>query len=166
MVTGDSIGVDGWALLKYEMGREKQEHEFFVVPEMNRNIILGRDWLKLFGVCKHYDLGWIRSGKSYVQMEEDIHIYSLARLTAHTIITPQTGKFCLCIAKDKYQLLNSKLHQVIPTKDSTISREPGLLTVNSIVKTSKQGRFSVFLINNTNKPIQLRKGSTIGKWKK
>ena len=31
---------------------KKQEHEFFVVPDMNRNIILGRDWLKQFW-CLH-----------------------------------------------------------------------------------------------------------------
>ena len=42
-VKGNSIDVDGCASLKYEIGREKQEHEFFVVQEMNRNIILGRD---------------------------------------------------------------------------------------------------------------------------
>ena len=41
-VKDDSIDVDGCASLKYEIGREKQEHEFFVVWEMNRNI-LGRD---------------------------------------------------------------------------------------------------------------------------
>ena len=46
------------------------------------------------------------------------------------------------------------------------SVEPGLLTVNSIVKTSKQGKSSVFLIDNTNKLIWLRKGSTIGKIEK
>ena len=49
-VEGDSIDVDGWVSVNYEIGREKQEHEFFVVPEMNRNIILGRDWLKHFGI--------------------------------------------------------------------------------------------------------------------
>ena len=73
------------------------------------------------------------------------------------------GKVCLCIAKGNKQLLISKFHQVLPTEDSTISREPGLLTVNSIVKISKQGKFYSFLINNTNKLIQLRRGSTIGK---
>ena len=60
----------------------KQEHEFFVVPEMNRNIILGRGLLKQFGVCMYYDLGCIRIGKSYFKMEEDAHISSLARLAA------------------------------------------------------------------------------------
>ena len=82
-----------------EIGREKQEHEFFVVLEMNRNIIFCRDWLKQFGVRMYYDLGYISIGKSYVKMEEDIHISSLARLTLHSTIRLQTGKFCLCIAK-------------------------------------------------------------------
>ena len=93
-------------------------------------------------------------------MEEDKHISSLARLTMHTIIRLQAGKFCLYIAKGNEQILNSKFHQVIPTEDSNINREPGILTVNYIVKTSKQGKFSVPLINNTNKHIWLRKGST------
>ena len=39
-VKGDSIDVDGCTLIEYEIGREKQEHEFFIVPQMNRNIIL------------------------------------------------------------------------------------------------------------------------------
>ena len=56
-VKGDSIDVDGCALIEYEIGKEKQEHEFFIVPQMNRNIILGRDWLKQFGVHMYNDLG-------------------------------------------------------------------------------------------------------------
>ena len=79
-VKGDSIDVDGCASLKYGIGVEKQEHEFYVVPEMNSNIILGRDWLKQFGVCMYYDLRCMRIGKSYVRNEEDTHISSLARL--------------------------------------------------------------------------------------
>ena len=113
---------------------------------MNRNIILGREWFKQFGVCMYYDLGCIRIGKSHVEMNEDIQIYSLTRLTAHKIIRLQTKRFCLCIAKGNEQLLNSKFHQVIPTENSTISREPDLLTSNSIVTNSKQGKFSVFLL--------------------
>ena len=73
---------------------------------------------------------------------------SITRLTAHTIIRPQTGKFWLCIAKGNEQLLNSKFHQVVPTEDSTISRQPGPLTVNYIVKMSKQDKFSVFLMSH------------------
>ena len=87
---------------------------------MNRKIILGRDWLKQFGICMYYDLGCIRIGNSYVKMEEDMHTSLLARFITHTIIRPQTGKFSLCIAKGNKQLLNFKFYQVIPTEDSTI----------------------------------------------
>ena len=48
-----------------KLGEEKQEHEFFIVPQKNRNIILGRDLLKQFGVCIYYDLGCIRVGNLY-----------------------------------------------------------------------------------------------------
>ena len=106
---------------------------------MNRNIILGSDWLKQFGVCMYYNLGSIRISNSDVRMEEDINISSLARLTAHTIIRPYTGKFCLYIARGNEQSLNYKFDQVIPTEDRTSSREPSLEMVNYIEKkTSKQ----------------------------
>ena len=55
----------------------------------------------------YYDFGCIKIGKSYVKLEEDIHISSLARLTEHTVIRTQTGKFSLCIFKGNKQLLNS-----------------------------------------------------------
>ena len=51
-----SIDVDGCTLLKYEIDRENEEHEFSVVPEINKNIILGRDWLKQFSVSMYYDI--------------------------------------------------------------------------------------------------------------
>ena len=45
---------------------------------MNRNMILGTDWLKNHGVRIYYDLGCIRIGdKNYVNLEEDIHIASV-----------------------------------------------------------------------------------------
>ena len=65
------IDIDEYGSLNYEIGRGKQEHEFFGVPEMNRDIILGRDWLTHFGVHMSYDIGCTNNGKSYVKMEEE-----------------------------------------------------------------------------------------------
>ena len=93
---GDSIDVDGCALLKYEIGKEKEDHEFFIVPQMNRNIILGRDWLKQFGVCMYYDLGCIRVGRSYIKLEEDLHISSIVRLATKTKLNPKLLSF-VCV---------------------------------------------------------------------
>ena len=121
-VKGDSTDVDGCALIEYEIGKEKQEHEFFIVPQMNRNITLGRDWLKQFGVHMYYGLRCIRVGKSYIKLEGDLHISSIARLTTETIIKPQSGKVCLCRVKGNKQVLNSKLHQVIVAENSALNQ--------------------------------------------
>ena len=126
---------------------------------MNRNITLGRDWLEQFDVNMYYDLGCIRIGKSYVKMEQDIHISSLAILATQTVNRSQTVNFCLSITKGNKELLNSEFHQIIPTEDSIITRQPGLLMVSSVDKTNKQGKF---LIKNANNHIRLRKGSTVG----
>ena len=82
--------MDGCTLMEYEIGKEKWEHEFFIVPKMNRNIILGRDWLKLFDVHRYYELGCIRVGKSHIKLDEDLHISSIARLTTEPIIKSQS----------------------------------------------------------------------------
>ena len=126
---------------------------------MNRNIILGRDWLKQFGMHMYYDLGCIRVGKSYIKLEEYLQISSMARLTTETIIKPQSGKVCLCRIKGNEQVLNSRLQQVIAQENSTLNQEPGLTVVNSIVKVI----FLAFIINNANKTIKLEQGSKTGK---
>ena len=78
---------------------------------MNRNIILGIDWLKQSGFRMYYDLGCIIIVKSYVKMKEDINISPMASLTAHNNKTVN-GKICPSIANDSEHLLNSKFHQV------------------------------------------------------
>ena len=72
-VKRDSIYLDRCALIEYEIGKKKQEHEFFLVLQMNRNIILVRDWLKQFCVHMYYDLGCVRAGKSYTELEYFFH---------------------------------------------------------------------------------------------
>ena len=87
----------------------------------------------------YYNLQCIRVGKYYVKPEEDLHISFIARLTTETIIKPQSGKVCLCRMKGNEHVLNSKLHHVIATENSSLHQEPGLIIVDSIVKVTKQG---------------------------
>ena len=111
----------------------------------------------------YYDLGYIRIGKYYTKLEENLHISSIARLTTETIIKPQSGKVCLCRMKGNEQVFNSKLHRVIAAENNTLNQEPGLIVVNSIVKVTKQGKFLAPIINNTNKTIKHKQGSKNGK---
>ena len=43
MVNGDPIKVHESVSIKFQTGNEKLEHLFHVLPEINCNIILGRD---------------------------------------------------------------------------------------------------------------------------
>ena len=61
-------------------------HSFYVVGNMNRNIILGRDWLVQNGDMLYYDVGCLRIGQMYAPLEEDIDIASIVRLKRKTNI--------------------------------------------------------------------------------
>ena len=149
--------------LKYEIGREKREHEFFVVSEMNRNIILGCDCVRHFGVQMYYDLGCIRVGKSYIKMEEDIHVSSIARAVSEIKTAPHMGKMLMCRAKGNPRVFKLRLHQFISTENSIVSQEPGLVPINSIVRINKSGKYPVFFMNHTNKTINIKKSNAMGK---
>ena len=154
--------MDGCALIGYEIGKEKHEHEFFIVPQMNRNIILGRDWLKQFGMHMYHDIGCIGVGKSYKTWRRPSYFFH-SQVNHWNCNKTTIWKGCLCRVKGNEQVLNSKLHQVIAAGNSTPNQEPGLIVVNSIVKVTKQGKFVAFIINNTNKIIKLKQGNKIGK---
>ena len=62
-VNGDPIKVHGSVSVKFQIGNEKLEHFFYVLPEMNCNIILGRDWLLKFGVRDYWDMQCVKVGK-------------------------------------------------------------------------------------------------------
>jgi hypothetical protein len=56
----------------FTCGKTEVTQLFFIVKDMNRNVILGKDWLTQNGVRLYFDLGCLRIGKCYVSLEEDI----------------------------------------------------------------------------------------------
>lgn len=94
-VSGDVLQVDGCIELTFVVGGAEMKHQFYVVREMNRNLILGSDWLLQNGVRIYFDLGCLRVGdKTYVNLEEDIHVSSVARIKYTTILKPHTATIC------------------------------------------------------------------------
>ena len=72
-MNGDPIKVHGSVSIKFQIGNEKLEHLFYALPEMNSNIILGRDWFLRFGVREYWDMQCVKLGKAYIPLIEDIH---------------------------------------------------------------------------------------------
>ena len=53
---------------------------------MNRNVMLGRDWLIQRGVRLYFDLSCLRVHNTYMPLQEDIHIASCLRLSNKTLL--------------------------------------------------------------------------------
>ena len=68
--------------------------KFYVTIGLNRNFILGRDWPKQNGVRMYFDLGILRTGRTYKNM------YSLARASRYEhIILPFSSTAIFSVLK-------------------------------------------------------------------
>ena len=85
---GESLKVLGSTNLTFTVNGLTMRETFCVKDGLNRNFILGMDWLKDNGVRIYFDLGMLRIGKTYVKLQEDCHISSILRLKKKTTIKP------------------------------------------------------------------------------
>ena len=162
-VNGDPLKVDGCAEVVFDIGGIKMSHSFFIVRDMNRKLILGRDWLQKNWVRLYYDLGCIRVNQTYVPLQEDIHISSVVRVHSKTKITPQTAVVCRCKVRKSSDLPINTLYQISPVEIGFLSYEPGLMVTNSIAKVHQNRFIPVMIVNNTNKTFTIRKGCPVAK---
>ena len=58
-VNGGHLKIDGCVTLTFKVGSKEMKHKFFVSPSINRNFILGRDWLVQNGIRLYFDLGFL-----------------------------------------------------------------------------------------------------------
>ena len=78
---GTELRCDGCITVQFCIGSTEMSQDFFVIRDLNRNLILGLDWLKRNNVRIYFDLKCLRiNGKHYVNLEEDIHIASTVRM--------------------------------------------------------------------------------------
>ena len=123
-VNGNSLNCLGNIELEFNIKNVKMTHVFFVVSDMNRNVILGRDWLIKYGVRLYFDLGMLRVGDVYAHLEEDIHIASILRLSRDTVFKLQTSNVCHVKLKKNFQLTNSKLYEISSISKGHFCDEP------------------------------------------
>ena len=162
-VNGNPLDVVGCVNICFQIKNVTLSHSFYVVGNMNRNIILGHDWLVQNGVRLYYDLGCLRIGQMYVPLEEDIHIASIVRVKTKTIIKPQTANVCLATIKNNSELNQHKIFQISQIDTGYISSEPGLMLSNAVIKIDNTRQFPIMIVNNTDKTFTLRRGCIIGK---
>lgn len=85
-VNGGSLEIEGKVDLTFQIGGLTMSHPFYVVQGMNRNFILGRDWLIQNGVRIYYDLGTMKINDVYVPLQEDYtHFLCITRCKINSI---------------------------------------------------------------------------------
>ncbi|CAG2255163.1 unnamed protein product [Mytilus edulis] len=162
-VNGGSLHVEGCANLTFKIGSTKVTQLFYVVRDMNRNVILGKDWLVQNGVRLYFDLGCLRIQKNYVPLEEDINVASVVRLTVNAVLKPQSINVCPVGLKNNPSFGSTKLLEISPVASGYVSTEPGLMISNTVVNFNKNRKFPLMIVNNTNKSIRLKRGCVVGK---
>ena len=162
-VSGDSLSVEGCADISFQLNRLTLSQKFYVVNGMNRNVILGQDWLKENGVRLYYDLGCMRLGKTYVQLQEDIHISSILRISKDTTLQPQTATICHVNLNKGFTVPSSGLLTLTPDIDEKgityIQDEPGVVLQEALTTVKDNQKLPVMIVNNTNRFLKLKRGN-------
>ena len=161
--SGQSMMVDGSINVTLDIRGVRINQTLFVIRNLNRSLILGRDWLKTNGVRLYYDLGCLRIGQTYIPLEEDIHIATVVRIASTVTLKPQTANVCTGHLRHKSEGFDSGIYEMSSIENGYVGTVPGLMIAIIIVKPNRTGKFPVMIVNNTNKTLKLKKGCVIGK---
>ena len=166
-VNGDRLQVDVCATIKLKLGGRNFHQKFYVVDGLNRNVILGRDWIVDNKVVLYFnELRSMRIGQVYVPLEEDIHISALVRAANTVVIKPHTAIVCRAKTQAVLDSGGKQLCQISPTDRGYLSSEPGLELQKTVVEMRRDRMFPVLISNRTNKTFRVKRGSVIGKLEK
>ena len=163
-VSGGALKIDGCINLKFTIGGIEMQHMFYVVKDMSRNLILGTDWLRQHGVRIYYDLGCMRiENKRYVNLEEDIHVSSVARIKYNTVLKPHSASICYAKVRPNPDLPVRVDYQISAVEKGFTCREPGLEVVDSVSRLGKDRSIPILVTNSTGKFIRIRRHGPIAK---
>lgn len=157
-VNGGDLIVDGSTEIEFKSGKQTLKHKFYVIDRINRNMILGRDWLKQNGARLYFDLGYLRVGKTYVRLEEDIHISSITRLQKKVVLKPNTATFCSFKLNKGFNVGESKFVTLTELSTGFLSEQPEITICESINKASNPSKVPIMFLNNSQKFINLKRG--------
>ena len=158
---GSPLRIDGKVRLQVRIGNQSTPHNFIVVNNLRRSIILGRDWLKQNGVRLYFDLGALRIHGEYVALEEDIHISSIVRLKSKITLNPQ--HMHTCTAKTSLQSRKEETFEIEQLRSGYVSSLCGISVANAVVTIGSARKFPLAILNNTNQTVTLRRGCPIAR---
>ena len=106
----------------------RMNHNFIVASGINKNVILGIDWMDKFGVRLYFDLQKPRIGKTYTPLVPDIHIHALVRLKDDLVMKHQTSYSCTGKIQNKKEF-PPDCYEISQVTEGYVSTEPGVLVL-------------------------------------
>ena len=161
---GTELKLDGCINIQFCIGGTEMSQDFYVVRDLNRNLILGLDWLKQNNVRLYFDLKCLRiNGKHYVSLDEDIHVASTVRMKRTCVLKPQSARICYGKVRNNPDLPSEQMYDISEIDRGFISNEPGLKIINTVSKLTKDRSLPMFIVNNTNKFIKIHRHGLLAK---
>ena len=153
---GSELKCDGCITVQVCIVGIEMSQDFYVMRDLNRNLILGLDWLKQNNFRIYFDLKCLRiSGKHYVNLEEDIHIASTVRMKSTCLIKPQTAMICYGKVRENPDLPVGQSYEISQIDKGFIVNQPGLQIINTVFTLNKDRSLPLLIVNNTNKFIKI-----------
>ena len=159
---GSPLHIVGSTRLHVKIGNQLTPHDFFIVRNLSRNFILGRDWLMQNGARMYFDLGALKIGNEYIALEEDIHISSIIRLSKGITLKPQ--HMHTCTAQTKLRNRCGKEYEVEQLGSGYVSKLCGVSVANAVIKIKRSRKFPLIIMNNTNQTVTLKRGCPVAKF--
>ena len=160
---GTELKCDGCVNVQICIGGTEMSQDFYVVRDLNRNMILGLDWLKEHNV-RIVDLKCLRiNGKHYVTLEEDIHIASTVRVKKTCLIKPQSAIICHGRVRENPNLPVGQSYGISQIDKGFIVNQPGLQVINTVSTLAKDRSLPLLIVNNTNKFIKIYRHGLLAK---
>ena len=130
---GTELNCDGCITVQNCIGGTKMSQDFYVIRDLNRNLILGLDWLKQNNVRIYFDLKCLRiNGNHYVNLEEDIHIATTIRMKKTCLIKSQTVMIYYGKVRENPDLPVGQSYEIIQRDKGFLVNQPGLQFINTV----------------------------------
>ena len=155
---GSRLRLKGETSLEFKVGEQRSWHDYFVVENLNRNVILGRDWLKNNQVRIYNDLNALRFKGEYVALQEDKRIPSLVRLQRTLVLKPPHAYTCLGRIRIRTA---GRQYQIEEISSGFFSQLAGVSVASSVVTANESRRVPILIMNGTNQTIRLKRGCPV-----
>lgn len=160
-VTGHELKATKRVMMKFKIGTKILTHEFHVVKDLNKSIILGIDFLNSHKAKLDFSKRTLAIGKQIVLLKSKSELEKSACTIVHCkrkrTIAPMSVAFIELGVKKP----TKGSYVLVPLDNSPILRDqPGVMVPNTVVKGSNS--ITVPVINETGRKITLKAGIGFG----